>query len=149
MGKKLKNMKDVIKDLPHRIHDEEVAQIRMHYYTRWAYICNQDKYASEDELKALKYGLGTLGGMIDFHEPHVRIEWLLCDPQYQRAVKKDSTREEFLSLLTDEEREVYLNEGYTELENAKVSKEVGRTIKRKVKDKLKRKEKGEDTIEQV
>lgn len=107
--------KDIAKDIPGNVHDKEVAMIRAKYLNGWMEICGVTR--PED---------------IDYGNPHVHIQWLLCDPYWQRAIKNDRGRAEFLSKLTDEEREIYLTEGYAELENAKVTRELLKATKKKI-----------------
>lgn len=122
MGERWRMTKAAIKDLPYRVKDTEVAQIRAHYLKDWMEICKVDR--PED---------------IDYQNPHVHIQWLLCDPYWQRAIKKPKGKAEFLEQLTEEEQVIYATEGYDALENAKITKEVLKACKKKIKEKVSRK----------
>lgn len=124
MGKKWQTTKEVLKDLPYRVKDTEVAQIRAHYLNDWMEICGVTRV--ED---------------IDYDNPHVHIQWLLCDPYWQRAIKKPKGKAEFFEQLTEEERVIYATQGYADLENAKITKEVVKACKQKIKEKREEKRK--------
>lgn len=57
---------------------------RANYHARWMEVCGVD---SVDK--------------IDYDNPFVKIEWLLCDPGWLHAIKSEKGREEFKERLND------------------------------------------------
>ena len=149
MGERWDNIKGIAKDLPYQVKDQQKAMIMSHYYASWAKICNPDM--DEKVLRRMK--VAELTPLIDFSNPHVSLQMKLCDPYWQKAIKNDKGRAEFLSILTDEERDLYLNyvdengARYSDLENARITKELVKATKRKIATLKKRK--NDDDIEQV
>lgn len=73
--------------------EEKVAmQARMKFASRWMEECGAA------EIKD-----------IDMNNPQIALEWKLCHPGVLRALKNEKSREEFLSTLTPEELDVYMN----------------------------------------
>lgn len=46
---------------------------------------------------------------IDYKNPQISLEWKLCDPAVLRDLQSEGGRERFFQILTDEEKDVYLN----------------------------------------
>lgn len=70
-----------------------LAQIRAKHYPRWCELCGV-----EDPKD------------IDYNNPFVKIEWLLCDPAWLHAIKTPKGVNEFLERLGDPEaQDIYLN----------------------------------------
>lgn len=87
---------------------------------RWAEIC----------------GVGEEYEKVDLSHPIVHLEYLLCDTKIMKKLASGE-REEVLSLLTEEEKAIYLNpepdeDGarYTDLENPKIIKQIAKDMKR-------------------
>ena len=86
-----------------------------------------DKSADAKRKKLMKRWCKMCGvrrpADIDFTNPTVHLEYILCDTRYQLMVAQPETRQNFLDILTDAEREVYLNavddygNRYTDLEH--------------------------------
>lgn len=80
MGKRMENFK-----VNAQIRkDDFLWNVRKEYHSRWMKACGVDKV--ED---------------IDYDNPFVKIEWLLCDPAWLHAIKSKKGREEFKERLND------------------------------------------------
>lgn len=82
---------------------------------------------------------------VDFTIPRVHLEFLLCDSKILRMISGGKRRNEFLEMLTEEERELYLNtepddDGatYLDLENPKVVRQMKKDAERLEKEEKKR-----------
>lgn len=72
--------------------DNATAQAHRKYYKRWMEL----SYCHTPNL-------------IKWDDPQISLEAKLCDPRNLRLIKKGRRREEFLAILTDEEKDLYLN----------------------------------------
>lgn len=94
------------------------------YYPRWRKICGVD---SND--------------LIDYSNPYVELESKLCDMRNLRLIKKGVHRDEFLELLSDEARDIYLNEvdedgnKYTDLEHPRILRSMIKRVCQKLHNK--------------
>lgn len=114
-------------DMDDRKDDYTAIKVRQHYYkTRWAEEIGADPnpgmLVNEDIIKRL------------MANPQISLEWKLCDPRNQQAIRKPESRKMFLDTLSEEERDIYFNhpEGYQQLENPK-SKQVLKATKKVLK----------------
>ena len=44
---------------------------------------------------------------IDYTNPYIRLEWLLCDPYYLLPIGRECDKSRLWPMLTDEEKEIY------------------------------------------
>jgi len=111
--------------------DNATAQAHRKYYKRWMEL----SYCHTPNL-------------IKWDDPQISLEAKLCDPRNLRLIRKGRHREEFLAILTDEEKDLYLNfvgsDGvrYTDLEDPHILRETVKGVKEQWRE-AKRK-KGED-----
>lgn len=76
---------------------------------------------------------------IDYSNPYIHLEFLLCDLRYQAMVSNPESRHLFLEILTDEERDVYLNSvddkgnRYTKLESPETMEKLERDLEKVTK----------------
>lgn len=73
-------------------YDDAVMQIRARHIPLWMEISGAD----------------TPEG-IDYDNPHIRIQWELCDPRVLYSLKRPGGVEAFAATLTEEEREIFFN----------------------------------------
>ena len=72
---------------------------------------------------------------IDYTNTQVHLEYILCDVKILRGLSKPGGRDALFSLLTDEERDMYLyavddgGHGYTVLESREYSKALAKELK--------------------
>lgn len=99
-----------------------LTQVRAKHLSRWMEVCGVD---SPDE--------------IDYENPFVKIEWLLCDPAWLHAIKTKKGREEFLERLGDPlAKWIYLyysdeetGDSYRDLEKNRFATELRRALGKK------------------
>ena len=113
----IEKAKEWILDVDDRKSDYQSVKVRQHYWPRWAEECGIDpkthSLAEPEVIEAL------------MKNPQVSLEWKLCDPRVQKAIRDPDKRAIFLDTLSDEERDIYLNmkdekgHTYTELEKPK------------------------------
>lgn len=82
-------MKKAVSDKADAIHDEMIAKARAGYMGRWM----------------AELGISDMKDFDPTSNPAVHIEWLLTDPANRVLAKKHP--DEWLAMLTEEEREVY------------------------------------------
>lgn len=76
---------------------------------------------------------------IDYDNPRVHVEYMLCDIRNQAMLADPQSRHIFLELLTDEERDMYLNSvdddgnRYTDLETPDTMAKLERDLKKVTK----------------
>lgn len=93
--------------------DNATAQAHRKYYKRWMEL----SYCHTPNL-------------IKWDDPQISLEAKLCDPRNLRLIRKGRHREEFLAILTDEEKDLYLNfvgsDGirYTDLEDPHILRDT-------------------------
>lgn len=125
----LKKLKDLANGKIDEWTDKMTVQVRADFLDRWMEITD-----NEYEEPCRDYG------DIDYSIPQISLEWQLCDPSVLFGLRDPTKRAKFLSLLTDEERDVYLNacdkdgNRYTDLErplkNQIKMKQVYKRLKR-------------------
>lgn len=86
---RMSKVKKAVTDSAYQAHDETVAEVRRRYMGRWM-----------EEL-----GITDEAQFDSTSNPAVHIEWLLCDPVIRDKAKNHD--EDWLAMLTEEEREVY------------------------------------------
>lgn len=91
--RKLKDFQNASNDKINDQHEKVVFQVRANYLQRWCEICGTDNPAE-----------------IDYNEPHVFIEHLLCDPVNMHKLRNAKTRQEVYDLMPPEVLDVYLHE---------------------------------------
>ena len=112
-----------ISDKALQVTDDMVAQIRAKHFPRWMELTTE--FTGRECISPAD---------IDYTEPHIHIEWLLCDPTYLSWVKKAKYRHKWYELLTDEEVTVYLDyvgdDGgkYTDLEKDGMKKSISKAL---------------------
>ena len=80
-------------------------------------------------------GVTNISG-IDFKNPQISLEWKLCNPGVLKDLQREGGRERLFEILTDEEKNVYLNmkdengASYTDLEGKKgfTKKNVAKSV---------------------
>lgn len=98
--------------------DNATIEAYKKYYPRWRAIC--DVSTNDD---------------IDFKNPYVELESKLCDVRNLKMIRKGLHRDDFLKLLSDEAKKIYLEETdedgnrYTDLENPRVLRSMIKRIK--------------------
>ena len=103
-----------------------LANVRAKHHARWMQVCGVTEV--ED---------------IDYDNPFVKIEWLLCDPAWLHAIKSEKGREEFLERLDDPlAKWIYLyyadeetGDSYRDLENNRFASELRRQMLKKQRSK--------------
>ena len=113
-GKKKQQINDKIDDAL----DNATAKAQYKYYPRWMELsfCNTPK-------------------LIKWDDPQISLEAKLCDPRNLRLIRKGRHRDEFLEILTDEEKDLYLNfvgydnKRYMDLEDPKILRDTLKGIK--------------------
>lgn len=106
-----------------------LSHVRAKQYPRWCAVCGV-----------------TDPKDIDYTNPFVRIEWLLCDPGWLLAIRKPKGVEEFLNRLGDPTAKwIYLNyvdeqtgESYRDLEKNRFRSEFTRSVLKSSRSKKKR-----------
>lgn len=101
-----------------RAHDEVNYRVRAKYINRWMELSGVDRPEE-----------------IDYNEPHVAIEWLLCDPVNLKLIRSRNPkdRQRVYDLMTPEMQDVYFNEvdehgaRYCDLEGASLVKSLRQT----------------------
>lgn len=78
-----KKLKETINDAMETAMDQSAGKIRQRYYPRWRKVCGVETDAE-----------------IDFSNPIVSTEWLLCDPRIQRELIQ-GRRENVLAQMTE------------------------------------------------
>lgn len=107
-----------------RALDNATAEAYKKYYPRWCKIC----------------GVQTVAD-IDFKNPYVELESKLCDVRNLKMIRKGLHRDDFLKLLSDEAKKIYLEEvdedgnRYTDLEHPRVLRSMIKRIKLKLHNK--------------
>lgn len=99
-----------------------LTQVRSKYLARWMDVCGVD--SPED---------------IDYDNPFVKIEWLLCDPGWLHAIKSKKGREQFLERLDDPlAKWIYLyysdeetGDSYRDLEKNHFARDLRRALSKK------------------
>ena len=112
---KIKAMKEMGRDRIDRMHDDVSFQVRAKYLGQWCEYCGVDNPND-----------------IDYNEPHVAIEWLLCDPVNIKLIrsKKKEDKQIVYDQMTPEMLEIYFNEQsetgtrYCDLENVGLVKAI-------------------------
>lgn len=102
-------------------------RVQAKYYPRWMEITAQETGEPCDSPEK-----------IDFSIPQISLESLLCDPKYALHLSKPEVLEEFLSQLTDEEKELFWRRGedgasYSDLTHVSIKQEVGNYIRNRRK----------------
>lgn len=76
----------------------------------------EDRQKQTDNTRAeFMAGWMKEAGITDWSEmdfskyPQIHLEWVLCDPVILRGLQLPNGREELFKLLTDEEKDIYLN----------------------------------------
>lgn len=104
-----------------RALDNATAEAYKKNYPRWRAICD---ISTNDD--------------IDFKNPYVELESKLCDVRNLKMIRKGLHRDDFLKLLSDEAKKIYLEEvgedgsRYTDLENPRVLRSMIKRIKLKI-----------------
>lgn len=75
---------DAVKNWKDDKLDSVLNRTRANYHAQWMEVCGVD---TVDE--------------IDYENPFVKIEWLLCDPGWLHAIKSEQGRQEFKERLND------------------------------------------------
>ena len=91
--RKVKDFQNSSKEKIDMQHEKVVYQVRQNYIVRWCEICGTDNPAE-----------------IDYNEPHVFIEHLLCDPVNLHKLRDKKTRHEIYEMMPPEVLDVYLHE---------------------------------------
>lgn len=108
------------------LHDRITAQARAKWLTRWAErteeITGRPCESPDD---------------IDYTDPYIHIEWLLCDPTNQARIqsKDPEARARFFDQLTAEELAVYYEKdekgaSYSDMETVAWKREVVKGVKK-------------------
>lgn len=111
--------------------DMATAQAQKKYYPRW-----------------MELSFCNTPNLIKWDDPQISLEAKLCDIRNLRLIKKGKRRDEFLAILTDEEKDLYLNfvgydnKRYMDLEDPHILRDTIGGVKQAIRD-AKRK-KGED-----
>ena len=127
LGRQKRKINDKVDDAL----DMTTAQAHKKYYKRWMEL----SYCHTPNL--IKWG-----------DPQISLEAKLCDPRNLRLIRKGRHREEFLAILTDEEKDLYLNfEGYdgfryTDLEEPHILRDTIKGVKEQWREAKRRR--GED-----
>ena len=107
-----------------RALDNATAEAYKKYYPRWRAIC--DVSTNDD---------------IDFKNPYVELESKLCDVRNLKMIRNGAKRDDFLKLLSDEAKKIYLEEvdedgnRYTDIEHPRVLRSMIKRIKLKLHNK--------------
>lgn len=78
--------------------------------------------------------------LIHWDNPQISLEAKLCDPRNLRLIRKGRHREEFFEILSEEERDIYLNmcdedgHRYTDLEDGGLLRSIIAGVKQKWKE---------------
>ena len=123
--------KQAIRDKVDDALDNATAQAQYKHYKRWmeGSGCNTPRF-------------------IKWDDPQISLEAKLCDPRNLRLIRKGRHRDEFFSICSEEEIDIYLNrvgengERYTDLEDPHILRDMVRGVKQAWRD-LK-KERGEE-----
>ena len=99
-----------------------LSQVRFKHIDRWMDVCGVD--SPED---------------IDYDNPFVKIEWLLCDPGWLHAIKSKKGRDQFLERLDDPlAKWIYLyyrdeetGDSYRDLEKNHFARDLRRALSKK------------------
>lgn len=111
--------------------DMATAQAQKKYYPRW-----------------MELSFCNTPNLIKWDDPQISLEAKLCDIRNLRLIRKGKRRDEFLAILTDEEKDLYLNfvgydnKRYMDLEDPHILRDTIGGVKQAIRD-AKRK-KGED-----
>lgn len=119
----------IVEEITNKLDDKKggmLAHIRAKNYPRWCEVCGV-----------------TDPKDIDYDNPFVRIEWLLCDPGWLLTIRKPEGVQEFLNRLGDPTAKwIYLNykdeetgQSYRDLEKNKLKSELARKVLRKQRNK--------------
>ena len=98
-----------------------------------------ERWASQARVKYLPRWIELSGGEsvddIDYSNPYIHLEFLLCDPRNLSLISRGKHRDKFLAKLTPEEKDIYLNftgddgKKYTELEHPRVMRSIVSSLK--------------------
>lgn len=111
--------------------DMTTAQAHKKYYKRW-----------------MELSYTHTPNLIKWDDPQISLEAKLCDPRNLKLIRKGRHRGEFLAILTDEEKDLYLNfEGsdgsrYTDLEEPHILRDTIKGVREQWREAKRRK--GED-----
>lgn len=111
--------------------DMATAQAQKKYYPRW-----------------MELSFCNTPNLIKWDDPQISLEAKLCDIRNLRLIRKGKRRDEFLAILTDEEKDLYLNfvgyddKRYMDLEDPHILRDTIGGVKQAIRD-AKRK-RGED-----
>ena len=115
----------IVEEITYKLNEKKggvLAQVRAKHYPRWCEVCGVTDPAD-----------------IDYSNPFVKIEWLLCDPGWLHAIKTPKGVEEFLNRLDDPlAKWIYLNykdeetgDSYRDLEKNRFASELKKSLSRK------------------
>lgn len=101
----LKRAKEMFHDIDDAKNLEIANRTRAKFMPRWMEECGVDDWHD-----------------IDYTNPQIHLEFILCDPAILKDLQKEGGRDRLFLMLTDEEKDVYLNKTddkgakYTDLE---------------------------------
>lgn len=87
--KKLK-VRNLLSELKDDALDKSAMEIRKKWIPKWMEDCGVDDPAK-----------------IDYTNPYIRLEWMLCDPYYLLPIGRESDKSRLWPMLTDDEKEIY------------------------------------------
>lgn len=104
----MKRMREAFGDWGDDQREKIAMQARTKFMPRWMEECGVDDWHD-----------------IDYKNPQIHLEWILCDPVILRDLQNEGGRDRLFQMLTEEEKDVYLNmtdekgAKYTDLEGKK------------------------------
>lgn len=115
----------IVEDVKYQLESKKggiLSQVRAKHLSRWMDVCGVTDPAD-----------------IDYENPFVKIEWLLCDPAWLHAIKSPKGVGEFLERLEDPlAKWIYLHykdeetgDSYRDLEKNRFSSELRRALIKK------------------
>ena len=88
----MKRMKEAFGDWGEDQREKVAMQARLKFMPRWMEECGVDDWHD-----------------IDYTNPQIHLEWILCDPGILRELTREGGRDKLFEMLTEEEKDVYLN----------------------------------------